>query len=275
MCWADSLNPIGMPPDRSRTWSAKRAEVVEQRRPVGERGRARRPACPRAGPAPRRSGPTTLAPGRWPPVPVLAPWPQLEVERLHLGRGTSYVPAEAGRRQLVEVAGALGLLLGQHAALAGADAGARQLGAAGERGLGLLRQRAEAHVGHEDRDVEPQRLVGVRARCTPRCRPARRRAAGSGASCAVTNWRSSHVGSSVAGHAHRGDRRRGAVSDSPLRGQLVDLGDERLLDGVQVRVVEEPWSRSEVDALLGAHRCGTRPARPCPRAPSPSTHVAA
>ena len=96
--------------------------------------------------------PTTLLPGRWPPVPVLAAWPPLKWKACtlqHLVPGE----AEAGRGELVEVAAVRGLLLGQHAAFARADAGAGELGAARERDLGgLLGQRAEAHVGDEERD---------------------------------------------------------------------------------------------------------------------------
>jgi len=86
--------------------------------------------------------------------------PALEVEGLHL-LDQLHAEAEARRRQLVEVAGVLGLLVGQHAALARADAGAGPLGAAGQRHLGLLGERAEAHVRHEERRLEPQRLLRV------------------------------------------------------------------------------------------------------------------
>jgi hypothetical protein len=70
---------------------------------------------------------------------------------------------EPSRGQLVQVARVLGLLLGEHATLTRGDAGAGQLGAARERDLRLLRQGAEAHVGYEERDVEPQRLLRPRS----------------------------------------------------------------------------------------------------------------
>ncbi len=64
-------------------------------------------------------------------------------------------PAEAPRRELVEVAGVVRLLLGQHAALARADPGARHLRALRQRDLGLSAQRSKAHVADEQRNVEP------------------------------------------------------------------------------------------------------------------------
>ena len=85
-----------------------------------------------------------------------------EMERLHPHH---LVPgeAEAGGGVFVEVAAVRGLLLGQHAAFAGGDAGAGKLGAARERDLGRLRQRAEAHVGDDQRDFQRQRLLRIRA----------------------------------------------------------------------------------------------------------------
>ena len=158
MCWAESLKPMGMPSEPSRTWSANRLKSSIESQ-SGKRG-GETAGVPSGRPRTSAMRPTTLWPGRWPPVPGLGPLPALEVERLHLLEVVER-PAEASRRQLVEVAAVVGLLLGQHAALARADARAGQLGALRQRRLGLLGQRAEAHVGHEDRDVEPQRLVGV------------------------------------------------------------------------------------------------------------------
>ena len=239
-----------MPPERSRTRSTKRAGV-EQGRPVGEPGRrdgrrALRQAAHLGDPARR-----PCCPGRWPPVPVFAPWPSLRCSACTRSRHV-LVPAEPARRQLVEVARALGLLLGQHPALAGADRGARALGAAGERGLGL-RPRARRSscrrrrpgcrsrsglaaagpivtVGVDRLVVEQREAVQLRGERTAG-RP----------SC----------GSSVAGHAHRGDGRRAAPA-RPLRGELVDLRDERLLGGVLVRVVEEPVVGRRDAAARGA-----------------------
>ena len=53
------------------------AEVVDAV-PVGERRRRDRGRALGQVRAPRRYGPTTFGPGRWPPVPVFAPWPSLK-----------------------------------------------------------------------------------------------------------------------------------------------------------------------------------------------------
>ncbi len=81
-----------------------------------------------------------------------------EMKRL---RALDLVPGESepGGCQLVEIPGIGRLLLGQHAALAGADARAGQLGAPGQGDLGLLGQGAEAHVRDENGDVQPQRFL--------------------------------------------------------------------------------------------------------------------
>ena len=102
MCCADSLTPIGMPPERSRTRSAKRAEVVDA---SSSRGSAAGETAGVPSGRPRTSAirPTTLWPGRWPPVPVLAPWPSLKWNACTFVEHVSS-PAEPGRRELVEVA---------------------------------------------------------------------------------------------------------------------------------------------------------------------------
>ena len=51
-------------------------------------------------------------------------------------------------------------LLRRHAAVAGRGRGADRAGAAPERFLGLRRQRAEAHAGDGDRDLQRDRLLG-------------------------------------------------------------------------------------------------------------------
>ena len=82
-----------------------------------------------------------------------------EVEGLAL-RDLVETPSEPGRREFVEVPAVRFLLFGEHASFAGADAGAGQLGARGERDLGLLRERAEAHVAYEEGDVQTKGLGG-------------------------------------------------------------------------------------------------------------------
>ena len=178
MCWADSLKPIGMPPDALAHARRRSARTSSTRVQSGKRG-GEIAGVPSGRPRTSAIRPTTLSPGRWPPVPVLAPWPPLKWNACTFVEHVD-VPAEPGRRQLVEVAAVLGLLLGQHAALAGADAGARELGAAG-------RARSSPPATAR-RSSCPTRTAGCRAtaawrrsgRCTPRCRPARRRAAGGG-----------------------------------------------------------------------------------------------
>jgi hypothetical protein len=99
-----------------------------------------------------------LLAGQVPAGAGLGTLPRLEVEGLDAPHLVD-VPPEAPRRQLVEVPRVGRVLLGQHAPLAGADARARHLGALGQRLLRLLGERPEAHVGHEDGDVEVQRLL--------------------------------------------------------------------------------------------------------------------
>ena len=84
------------------------------------------------------------------------------------------VHAVARRQQLVDEQLGVLALLGRHAAVAGRRARADRARAAAERLLGGRRQRAEAHAGDRDRDVELERLRrrgGRRAR--RRCRSAR------------------------------------------------------------------------------------------------------
>ena len=124
----------------------------------------------------------------------LRPLPELEVEGGDVGHLVER-PAESSRSQLVEVARVLGLLLGQHAALTGADAGSGPLGTPGQRHLGLLRQRPEAHVGHEDRHRQFERPLGA-GPMTVVADTGSSSSSGRRASWAVTNWMSSHDGSS-------------------------------------------------------------------------------
>ena len=73
------------------------------------------------------------------------------------------VEAVAGLDALVEPLRRVAPFVGDHAALARAGRRARHRGAAGQRGLGLVGQRAEAHAGDVDRDVELQRNLRTRA----------------------------------------------------------------------------------------------------------------
>ena len=83
-------------------------------------------------------------------------------------------------------------------------------------------------------------------------------------SCAVNTCRSSQVGSSG-----RGTPIAATLPCAPeqaVAGQFVDLGDERFLDGVLVRVVEERGRRWRRRRARDAW-CGTRRGWPCRRAP--------
>ncbi len=73
------------------------------------------------------------------------------------------VEAVARLDALIEPLDRVAPLVGDHAALARARRRARHGGAAGERDLRLVGQRAEAHAGHIDRDVEHHRPLGARA----------------------------------------------------------------------------------------------------------------
>ena len=71
------------------------------------------------------------------------------------------IEAVAGLDALVEPLLGIAALVGDHPALAGARGGTRHGGAAGKRCLGLVGERAEAHAGDVDRDVEHQRALGL------------------------------------------------------------------------------------------------------------------
>ena len=198
------------------------AEVVDRRASRGSVG-GDTAGVPSGRPRTSAMRPTTLGPGRWPPVPVLAPWPPLKWNACTFARHVPR-PAEAGRRQLVEVAASS--RPAPRAACRPRPSRCRCPRARaprGQRGLRLLRQRAEAHVGDEDRDVEPQRLVGVRADAHLGADRLRRRAAAGAASCAVTNWMC--VPASAAARAARPWPTTGPwwpTLVEPVGGQLVD-----------------------------------------------------
>ena len=75
-CWADSLTPIGMPPLRSRTSSAKcrKSSTPCQSGNVG----GDTAGVPSGRPRTSAMRPFTFGPGRCPPVPVFAPCPSLK-----------------------------------------------------------------------------------------------------------------------------------------------------------------------------------------------------
>ena len=73
------------------------------------------------------------------------------------------VEAVARLDALIEPLDRVAPLVRDHAAFARAGGRARHGGAAGERDLGLVGERAEAHAGHIDRNVEHHRPLGLRA----------------------------------------------------------------------------------------------------------------
>ncbi len=76
MCCADSLTPIGIPPLRSRTSSAKRRKSSTPCQSGNVGGETA--GVPSGRPRTSAIRPFTFGPGRWPPVPVFAPWPSLK-----------------------------------------------------------------------------------------------------------------------------------------------------------------------------------------------------
>ena len=73
------------------------------------------------------------------------------------------IEAVARLDALIEPLDRIAPLVGDHAAFAGAGGRAGHGGAAGKRDLRLVGQRAEAHAGDIDRDVERHRPLGARA----------------------------------------------------------------------------------------------------------------
>ena len=218
MCWADSFAPIGMPPLVSRTSAATRRKSSSSRRSVNVAGETA--GSPSASLRTSAIRPMTLLPGRCPPVPVFAPWPNLKWNAWTCVTLSSR-PAELPGCELVEVPGVGLLLLGQHAAFAGADPGAGQLGPFGQRDLGLFGECAETHVGHEEGNVEYERFRGVRA---DRDRRVDRHV--------VEQWATSELGGDeldvvplreqLARNAHRRDRSVMADLREPFGRQLAD-----------------------------------------------------
>ena len=160
--------------------------------------------------------------------------PELEVEGLDVPDLVDR-PAEPTGRQFVEVPRVLLLLLGQHAALTGTDPRAGPLSAERESCLRLLRESAEAHVGHEQRNVESERSVGGlpdRDIGADLCVVEQR------APCELGRDDLDRIPTrqAVAWHPHR--CHRAVVPDlrQPIGGQLADIGDVRLV-GSAVRIL--------------------------------------
>ena len=156
------LHVLGGHLDPDRHAAGRLPQVVDRQlgvgrhRPLGE-ARRRDRGLPLRQPADLGDPADHLAARQVTAGPGLGALTELEVDGLD-GRQDLLGVAEPRRGDLVEVARALGPLLGQDAALTRADAGPGPLRPPGQRGLRLLRERSEAHVGDEHRDLEPQRL---------------------------------------------------------------------------------------------------------------------
>jgi len=153
----------------------------------------------------------------------------LEMKRLH-PRQQGVVISEVGGRVLVEISTVGLLFLGQHAAFAGADTGAGQLGAGGQRNLRLFGQRPETHVTDQQWDFEPQRLACLRPdhQVGANGHVLEQRLAGQlgGHELDVIP-----VGKLAARHPHRRHLAIGPQHAQPLPSEAVDEGDGRLLRG--------------------------------------------
>jgi len=104
-------------------------------------------------PADLGDSPDHLGAGKMPARTGLGSLAELEVEGLDVVDPVER-PTESSRCELVHVPAVLLTLLRQHPALAGTDGGAGTVGSSCQGDLGLLGDGAEAHVGHEQRDLE-------------------------------------------------------------------------------------------------------------------------
>ena len=139
---------------------SKPAEIVRGGQ-IGER-RRRNGGLPLGEPANGGDLPLDLAAGQMASGPGLRRLPGLEVKRPNV-REQVFGVTELGRAQLEHVPGVGGVLFRQHSAFAGCNARARHLGTLGQGRLRLLGQSTEAHVGDEDRDLQPQGFPGIGA----------------------------------------------------------------------------------------------------------------
>ena len=154
-------------PDRDA--ARPRPDAVDERRgrPAASSsrrtGRARPPAFPRAARAPRRSGPTTFGPGQVPAGAGLGALAELEVQRLHLVEDAPR-PSRTGPRPARRGSGST--RPAPRAASRPRPSRSPVPAPSAPRPRAVLascRERPEAHVGHEHRDLEAQRPRGGRA----------------------------------------------------------------------------------------------------------------
>ena len=192
MCCAESLTPIGMPPERSRTSSAKRRKSSTPCQSGNVGGDTA--GVPSGRPRTSAMRPTTFGPGQVAAGAGLRALAELEVERLHLlqRRPTSSRTAPTrARRSSASSRPAPRAACRPRPSRCRCPRAARRA-----RARSSPPARARRTTCRRRTAGCRGRAAGARSgRCTPRCRPRRRRAAASGASCAVTNWMSSHLGS--------------------------------------------------------------------------------
>ena len=272
MCWAESLKPIGMPPESSRTSSAKVAESASVVQSGNATGRSRRD--PPAGRADRGDLADDLVARQVTAGAGLGALAALEVKRLD--RAACPRKSRSAPRPARRSSGVRGLLLGQHAALARADAGAGQLGAAGQRRFSPAPTASRSSCPRRTAGSPAAAASARPARSPPRCRPAASSSSGGVASCAVMIWMSSHVGSSLPRHAHGRDRAVMAGLAQALGGVVLDQLDVRL-----VRIAVHVGVEALVDVapvglrMLASPRPRPRPGRPAARRPRSSSETSA
>ena len=238
MCCADSLTPIGMPPDALAHPSAKRAEVVERVVQSGNRG-GETAGVPSGSPRTSAIRPDDLGAGQVAAGAGLRALAELEVERLHLLEHVP-VPAEPAPTPARRSSGSSRPApraacrprrsrcrcprprrRAPSAVFASCDSAPKLMsdtktGMSSHSGLAAFGPDASPRV---DRLVVEQReAVQLRGQRT------------AGRPTSAARARGTPIAATVPC----------AALSSPLRGQLVDLRDVRLLGGVLVRVVEQP-----------------------------------
>ena len=165
-----------------------------------------------------------------------------DLDRVGAAQVVGVHPVARGQ-QLVDEQVGVAALLRRHAAVAGRRRGADLARAAPERLLGGRRERAEAHAGDRDRDLQLERLLGV----------ARAQRDGRVAALAVALER-------IARHARAEEQEVVEVGEAALRAEAADVVDalaRGALDlGDDVAVVEVRLAQPGVPAGAGRRPAG-------------------